>query len=280
MDITPVYVDESLRYNTCNAHWLSADTIVKSYVDIHRRDVVKVDIECGEANVHELVYAKTQIPTPRIRRVVDCGDGEVFIIMDRIRGRQLSEVWDSSIWKKLWVAFTLRRYITQLRHLTKAPPGTPPGPISPRRSKHCDSPRIFGELYPRVFPTVSDLAEFCNRRYLKMLGWLKTPQDDPAWKETFDSSEPLVNCHGDLVPRNMILGDDGWLWLVDWRFSGYYPPWFENYGMTIAAREEWMSLGNSYKYWNLFLPFICGGYFRQTAWLDVAAFTFDYAASP
>ncbi|KAJ3556326.1 hypothetical protein NP233_g12007 [Leucocoprinus birnbaumii] len=221
---TPVYAEGTPEFRYNRAFWFSTTTLAKGYFDLRSRSGDKA--ECGEANVQNLVYTRTQIPVPRIRRVIDFGErGAFVIVMDGIKGRQLSEIWDTlSFWKKLWVALTLRRYILQLRGLTKAPSNhTPPGPISPNRPMNCNSPQIFGELNPRIFPTVTDLADLFNRRYRQFLDRLQIPQNHPERYKQFDISEPLVIVHGDFTPRNMILGDDGWLWLIDWGYSGYYP---------------------------------------------------------
>lgn len=41
------------------------------------------------------------------------------------------------------------------------------------------------------------------------------PKDYPSRKQKFDDSEPLVFTHQDLNLRNIIMGDDGRLWIVD-----------------------------------------------------------------
>ncbi|KAL2798160.1 hypothetical protein BJX66DRAFT_295805, partial [Aspergillus keveii] len=46
--------------------------------------------------------------------------------------------------------------------------------------------------------------------------------------DTIDLSlNPLVFCHGDICPRNIILEDDGSICLVDWGYAGFYPRFFE-----------------------------------------------------
>jgi thiamine kinase-like enzyme len=40
-------------------------------------------------------------------------------------------------------------------------------------------------------------------------------------------SHPLVLCHMDLCRRNMILGKNNTIYLLDWAFSGLYPRFFE-----------------------------------------------------
>lgn len=58
--------------------------------------------------------------------------------------------------------------------------------------------------------------------------------------DKFDDSSLLVSVHGDLNPRNIVAGEDGRLWLqvVDWGWSGFYPPWFELVAMTNQVEDE------------------------------------------
>lgn len=37
---------------------------------------------------------------------------------------------------------------------------------------------------------------------------------------------PLVLCHSDICPRNIILADDGSICFLDWAYSGFYPRFF------------------------------------------------------
>ena len=73
---------------------------------------------------------------------------------------------------------------------------------------------------------------------------------------TFDASLPLVLTHLDLHPGNIIVGDDGRVWLIDWEHAGFYPQWFEYASMV----DEWDFLGR-WERW--VLGFIAGFYERQ-----------------
>ena len=54
----------------------------------------------------------------------------------------------------------------------------------------------------------------------------------------FPTPSRFVFTHLNLNPRNIILGDDGQVWLVDFGLSGFYPEWFEYTAMT-----QWEALG-------------------------------------
>jgi hypothetical protein len=45
--------------------------------------------------------------------------------------------------------------------------------------------------------------------------------------------------------RNILLDDDGMVWVVDW--AGFYPTWFEYLGMCFAAQKDNETLGSSAK---------------------------------
>ena len=101
------------------------------------------------------------------------------------------------------------------------------------------------------------------------------PQDDPARKDLFDGSGPLVLTHQDLNLRNIIVGEDGRLWLIDWAWSGYYPPWFEY--VTAQSQSEHAAVsGTDDEFWKTLIPFICGPYFKQERWLFRMSHAFYY----
>ena len=91
------------------------------------------------------------------------------------------------------------------------------------------------------------------------LRYQSTISDNP---NTFDNSQSLVFCNQSLYSANFIVGDDGQLWLVEWPYAGFYPPWFEFVAMRIHAEYE-----EKCPYWDVMIPFVCGWYFEQERWL-------------
>ena len=77
----------------------------------------------------------------------------------------------------------------------------------------------------------------------------------------------LSSPHQDLVMRNIILGKDGKIWLVDWGMSGFYPPWFEHVTMVYATERCTTSVS-----WNLLTPFITDPFFKHMKWMDQIGF--------
>ncbi|TBU34044.1 kinase-like domain-containing protein [Dichomitus squalens] len=202
-----------------------------------------------------VVFHHTTIPVPRVRRVIryDSDEYSVFI-MDRIPGRQLAQVWPSlSILGKLRVAFTLRSYIQQVRAIRH--PRPPRGPFS----------------------SYADLSAFWNAKYnaarafaLRRAGAASTAMPS----EPFDDTRPLVLTHCDLNMRNILAGDDGRLWLIDWGWSGFYPEWFEY--VTARERSELVPSAKPDRVWGALMPFICGPYFRQWRWFWSMAWILEY----
>ncbi|KAF8654797.1 hypothetical protein AX16_003366 [Volvariella volvacea WC 439] len=124
---------------------LTLNTVVKTAEDLDE------GVSESEADVLDLLHARTRTLVPRVRRVLKDKHRHV-IVMDYINGQSLAELWPvMTIWKKIYVAFTLRRYIRQLRTL-EAPLGTPPGPLSAYdQPRNCLSP-IFGAVQPKRGP--------------------------------------------------------------------------------------------------------------------------------
>jgi aminoglycoside phosphotransferase len=222
--------------------------------------------DASEANTLDLLFSETTIPVPRIRRVVK-RQWNFLIVMDYIPGSTLAHVWPTlPTWRKLRVAFTLRRYVRQLRRL-KASATTPPGPLSAQGARICESP-IFGQVQSHrgPFASYSELSAFFNERHQMAMDAKKLPRGDPSRKDLFDNSEPLVLTHQDLNLRNVIVGEDGRLWIIDWAWAGYYPPWFEYVAMRRQNEDEMIS-GTNDEFWKALIPFICGPYFKQERWL-------------
>ncbi|KAI6097844.1 kinase-like domain-containing protein [Pisolithus sp. B1] len=232
-------------------------------------------IDCPEANAMQLVFEKTTIPVPRVHRVVKGSQG-FLIVMDYIKGQTLAQVWPTfSVWRKFFVAFTLRRYIRQLRRL-KGSPTAPPGPLSVQGPQICESP-IFGQVQSRrgPFSSYSELSAFFNTRCKMALDAEGVPEDHPSRKKKFDDSGPLVLTHQDLNLRNIMLGDDGRLWIIDWEWSGYYPCWFEFVATETQAEDQRIS-GTDDELWKTLIPFICGPYFTQSKWLTAMSLAFCF----
>lgn len=186
----------------------------------------------SEALALEYVFLKSDIPVPRVHRVVG-----PLIAMDFIPGKTLSEVWSClSFIGKLHVAMTLRRYIRKLKAID-LPGHTIPGPLFTEKPHQTLSP-LFGLIRNRhgPFNSCKEFSSFFNDK--AEMGLRQKLFTRPGGMGRFDDSAPLVFTHQDLNMRNVIVGDDGRLWLIDWGWAGWYPPWFEYVAMKRQAENE------------------------------------------
>ncbi|KAG6817246.1 hypothetical protein H0H87_011303 [Tephrocybe sp. NHM501043] len=242
-----------------NVRWVTPNTVLKTTGDPYVGSETDHPIpDSLEANALNLVFTHTTIPVPRVHRVIE-KDDFTYILMEYIHGQTLAAIWTSiSIWKKLWIILTLRRYIRQLQHL-KASPTTPPGAISPRGPRRSYSPVLSWRTKARgPFPTITHLATQLNKLHL-----YQHPEGHPLRSDLFDQSEELVLCHQDLNLWNIILETDNTLWIIDWAWAGYYPPWFEYVAMENQNRGDDDSED---LLWRAAIPFICHPYFKQAKW--------------
>ncbi|OBZ78606.1 hypothetical protein A0H81_01008 [Grifola frondosa] len=227
------------------------------------------DDDPSEALTLDLVFHHTTIPVPRVRRIIRTGIINK-IVMDYIPGRQLSQVWPTmSIVAKLHVAFVLRSYIRQLRAI-RHPRSAVPGPVaSDDHARVCYSP-LFGQICPMRGPFTSyhELSIFFNDRQRRSLMPDADPAEAAARLKPFDDSAPLVLTHQDINMRNILVSDDGRLWLIDWAWAGFYPPWFEFIAMKIQSDNEEIVTKKKEPLWDMLIPFICGPYFYQERWFD------------
>lgn len=212
-----------------------------------------------ELSSMELVRRHTSIHVPRGIGLVDD-----LLVQQYIPGQRLSHAWATmSWWRRFRVLLTLRFYIRELRSLSSRI-GDPafPGPLCSH--DHEQSPQLCkGRLFNESggsgpFATYRELSRWYKNRLLVMQRFRNVDQNIAQ----FDDRSPLVFTHMDIHMDNIIVGDDGHLWIIDWADAGWYPKWFEAASMTIFARlrgspwVDWISFvaGNCEKPGQL--PFI------------------------
>jgi hypothetical protein len=205
-------------------------------------------------------YAETLgIRVPRVRRVIPDPERDAyFLIMDRIQGLTLEQLWPTiSLYDNFLVAIQLRRYLRAMRTVTSQSSG---GIYSGRtRSEWIQC--VYGPIHratPAIFAQYLNwwVVEFQNgtypsRPYLR----LPTPTHH-------------VFVHQDLAPRNMILNSHKNLWLLDWGRSGFYPEYMEGLGMDTTAMpwingRTWAAIWGRFKWgllrWLVGFPFSIQG---------------------
>lgn len=226
----------------CNIRRICVDTVVKR--------IPAKPMPAPEALAYAFVRENTLIPTPRVRKCF-AYQGEGYLALEYIPGRQLRLVWPAlSDLQRFIIAWTLRLYINNLRAKSIAHPRSHiPGPLA-------DVPQaIHGPAWLAFhrpigpFHSYAQLSKHCNK-------WR------PRNRTNFDDSKPLVLTHGDIHMHNIIVGNDGRLWVVDWGCAGFYPPWFEYIGISPAADAT-----RAPKSWKDLVPLVTGVWETQNRWV-------------
>ena len=245
----------------------SPGTIAKFETDYY-------DSPSSESLTLDLVFHHTTIPVPRVRRVLHVAPrADVATVMDYIPGRRLLHVWPTlSFFAKLRVAFVLRGYVRQLRAV-RHPRSRVPGPVGPDaegRHIRCHMMCGYMDRRPRPLQSYSELTEWWTRMY--GVGQERVARYHVELPfEPFDDSEPMVLTHCDINMRNVLVGDDGRLYLIDYAMSGFYPPWFEyvnwKYWLHAECGDEQAELDRKDYWWDLLIPFMSlGPYPTQERW--------------
>ncbi|GBE81759.1 hypothetical protein SCP_0401320 [Sparassis crispa] len=215
-------------FDPISVHRISSDTIVK--VEHYHHYVEALNLS--------MIRAMTTIPVPEVRQIVQ-HKTFTYLVMEYIEGRTLDQCWSElSHIQRLRVAQTLRGYIDQLRTLTRAVPGTLDGSA-------CVGP-FFSAIDAEPFASYDELVDWYNHKVDVVKKMRKAPPDIG----TFDDSAPLVFTHQDLNMRNIILANDGTLYVIDWGWSGFYPEWME---YACMARYD-----DAPQSWKDLIPFITG----------------------
>ncbi|PPQ89933.1 hypothetical protein CVT25_009988 [Psilocybe cyanescens] len=182
------------------------------------------------------VRAHTNIPVPQPRYL----HLKKALITDFIPGSMLLACWDSlSAFYQFRIACTLRRYVSQMRRITSERPGS------------IDRGLVKGHLFePDLWNgPFRDVETFRNWiQHIAYTGWIRSDSDESdinaspsklKFPPKCDWTPVLTHC--DLSLGNVMLSDDGILWVIDWAYSGFYPPWLESMGMRRYdhAPESW-----------------------------------------
>jgi hypothetical protein len=123
----------------------------------------------------------------------------------------------------------------------------------------------FGYDWWGPFPTTAALARHFQQQLIAAEdrsadGLAPAPGVQPLDKSIFT---PLIFTHNHLSMCNILLDDDGQLWIVDWDCAGFYPTWFEYLGMRFAARNALEPSS-----WRMAINFIVEPSFEMARWMS------------
>jgi aminoglycoside phosphotransferase (APT) family kinase protein len=145
------------------------------------------------------------------------------MVMDFVKGRTVEECWDDlSQAERVDVVSQVASMITALHSITlsQEQQQQQPGPVG------CKTSVARGYWFPDAgagpFGSKEQLQAWFNRRLEITQHFNQAPKDADPFQ--FDR---LVLRHHDIAPRNLILGPDGKVCLIDWADSGIYPEGFE-----------------------------------------------------
>lgn len=187
-----------------------------------------------EASILELIARAGEenglqsIPVPKVHRVLNIETEGVFfgcrclMVMDFVEGRTVEECWDElSQTERVDVVSQVASMIITLHSIPLSQEQEQqPGPVG------CKTCVARGYWFPDAgagpFGSKDKLEAWFNRRLEITQHFKQAPKDAPPFH--FDR---LVLTHLDIAPRNLILGPDGKVWLIDWADSGIYPEGFE-----------------------------------------------------
>lgn len=145
-----------------------------------------------------------------------------YIVMEYVQGDLISDVWPGlSSERRLSIHQQIYEMIRQLQRTRLAAPGPIGGGVS--------NGTYFTDYGAGPFLSREELEEWYNDRLLVCheFGLVKATQ--PSFTGQF---QELVICHFDLHAQNMILDGGGNVWLIDWAYSGAYPPYFEEAALS------------------------------------------------
>ncbi len=183
------------------------DTVVKRSYGMTEYDAI------NQMKAYELIDP-TIVRVPRVFRYFRNKDVG-YLLMEYIEGRLLDSIDDKAPY--------LRQIVRILEHLATIQ-SDEPGPLG--RGLAQGLLWIEADL---ISPkTIQDIEHYYNTRQLKS-------------DNLHLSGYPLVLCHLDIAPRNIIVLPDDSLCLIDWIDAGFYPRIFERctFRLNSKAPSDW-----------------------------------------
>ncbi|KAL8296018.1 hypothetical protein RB600_001485 [Gaeumannomyces tritici] len=219
-------------------------------------------------NMH-FVRETCGIPTPQVfafyTRTLPSGTSCGYIVMEYIHGEALVSRWDNiSDEAKSNTCRQLRAMLDKIRNI---PSQGYFGCIGRRPMEDgifWTSPE-FGApkgLIDGPFDTEDQLVGALVDKYRLMGG---SPNKAGFYSRVLPQvllGHAPVFTHGDLQPKNILIGSDGQLVLIDWESAGWYPSYWE-YAVAMFACGDW---GND---WHEYVADMLDEYPNEYVWFDM-----------
>ncbi|CAM6090447.1 unnamed protein product [Calypogeia fissa] len=216
------------------------------------------------------VQRNTSVPVPRIYAIYnDISDCKIYIVMERITGESLETLWPKmSEAERRIISEKLRESVDQLRGLSS--PGSYcslgnrgllddlfwTGNSTGSRSIEC------------LFGTEDELNAAMLKKYLSSTGLPgRASLYERAFRQFFCDHPPTFT-HGDFQRKNIIVRADGQaledieVVLIDWKYSGWYPSYWE-YAMALIPNSKW---DND---WDRWIAMILDEYLLEWSWMKI-----------
>lgn len=118
------------------------------------------------------------------------------------------------------IAAQIAEMIQEMQSIELLQPGPAGGGL-------CRGP-FFTDYSAGPFKDTTEMEAWFNHKLDICKSVHQAPIDIPPFHFT-----KFVLTHHDISPRNLILGQDEQVWLIDWAYSGAYPPAFESAALSI-----------------------------------------------
>ncbi|KAF5127157.1 hypothetical protein E5D57_008085 [Metarhizium anisopliae] len=198
-------------------------------------------------------------------RIYPGGTKVSYIVMEYIQGKSLDNFWDTmSAADKSNTSQQLRLMLDKLRSVPS------PGYFGCIGRRPMEEGMFWtGEedsndpgLISGPFDTEAQLNNALVEKYLYSSGM---PSKSRFYRRVFPHvlrDHASVFCHGDLQRKNVLVGDDGNLSLIDWESAGWYPSYWE-YASAMFACGNWRDD------WHEYVASILDEYPNEYVWFDM-----------
>ena len=180
----------------------------------------------SEAEMLRLVASRTSIRVPQVHRSFEAKDDTQYfgtsgyIVMDFIQGRPLDECWNNlPLITQVEIASQVAQMIREMQSIDLSQSGPIGG--GPCRGL------FFTDYSAGPFADEAAMEGWFNHKLDICKHVKKASKETPPFRLT-----KFVVTHQDISPRNLILDQHGCVWLVDWAYSGAYPPAFESAALS------------------------------------------------